>query len=26
NLIGKEFAEPFICREEIGIKDIEALL
>ena len=26
NLIGKEFAEPFISREEIGIKDIEALL
>lgn len=25
-LIGKEFAEPFISREEIGIKDIEALL
>ncbi|GAB4115607.1 MAG: bacillithiol biosynthesis deacetylase BshB1 [Candidatus Caldatribacteriota bacterium] len=25
-LIGVEFAEPFISREEIGIKDIEALL
>jgi len=26
NLIGTEFAEPFISKEEIGIKDIEALL
>ena len=26
NLIGTEFAEPFICREEIGIQNIEALL
>lgn len=26
NLIGTEFAEPFISKEEVGIKDIEALL
>ncbi|HDK26765.1 MAG TPA: bacillithiol biosynthesis deacetylase BshB1 [Candidatus Atribacteria bacterium] len=26
NLIGTKFAEPFISKEEIGIKDIEALL
>jgi bacillithiol biosynthesis deacetylase BshB1 len=26
NLIGKEFAEPFISQEEIGIQNIEALL
>jgi len=26
NMVGTEYAEPFISREEIGIKDIEALL
>ena len=26
NLIGTEFAGPFVCREEIGIKNFEALL
>ncbi|GAH56963.1 unnamed protein product, partial [marine sediment metagenome] len=26
NLIDTEFAEPFISKEEVGIKDIEALL